>query len=263
MTVTLTQSGDRGVPGPSPWVTRVPRPRAAVRLFCFPPAGGSAISFRGWDRLLPDEIEPCAVEYPGRGRRRAEPSATRLAPLANAASDGLLPLLDMPYAVFGHCMGALLAFEILRRMPQFDAAPPVALVVAGSRAPSVAPPDPPLHRLGDDELVSQLRALGGTPDEVLVNPQASRFFFGALRADLEAAETYDGTAMPEPKLQCPIFAYLGRDDADLRRDQVEPWVQETHGPGTVREMAGDHFFVKSAEPVLVAQLTADILRSLV
>jgi medium-chain acyl-[acyl-carrier-protein] hydrolase len=258
----LTQSRDRGVPAPLPWVRRVPRPRAVVRLFCFPPAGGSAIGFKGWDHLLPDEIEPCAVEYPGRGRRRAEPSATRLAPLANAARDGLLPLLDMPYAVFGHCMGALLAFEILRRLPQVDAAPPVALVVAGSRAPSVAPPDPPLHRLGDDQLLSHLRALGGTPDELLVNPQASRFFFRALRADLEAAETYGGTAMPEPKLQCPIFAYIGRDDEDLRRDQVDPWARETHGPGTVRELTGDHFFVKSAERILITQVTADILGSL-
>ena len=92
------------------------RREALVRLFCFPYAGGGASVYRGWASDLPDFVEVCPVQLPGREGRFREPAFTRLGPLVEALTESLRPCLDRPFAFFGHSLGALVAFELSRRL---------------------------------------------------------------------------------------------------------------------------------------------------
>lgn len=242
----------------SSWLIRhYPRKEAKFRLFCFPYAGGSAAIFRDWARTMHESIEICAIEYPGRGSRRTIAPFTSIAALADALLPHLRRELAMPFAFFGHSMGALVAFEILKRLrlhPGVDAA---CFFASGCR-----PPWQPLHRrqmyhLPEAEFIEQLRALGGTPEELLADEELIRFLLPTLRADFEASETYC-CEVGDGLLRCPIFAYGGLRDSDITHADLEAW-------GTacdrlcVRMFPGDHFFLHSAECNLAKVVAQDFL----
>ena len=99
------------------WVTcPKPRAQARLRLFCFPYAGGGTSIFRTWLDDLPPSIQICSVQLPGRESRLREPCFTRLEPLVQALVQAFPPYLDMPYAFFGHSLGALIGFELAREI---------------------------------------------------------------------------------------------------------------------------------------------------
>src|SRR5690606_37522313 len=134
----------------SPWLQRfVPRPGARLRLFCFAHAGGSAAAYRPWCNALPDTVELCAVQLPGRANRLNEPPLQRLGDIVEAVVHAVRPQLDLPYALFGHSMGAVLASEVARALRHAGAPPPSHLFVSGRRPPHWPNPDAPLHGLSD------------------------------------------------------------------------------------------------------------------
>src|SRR5262245_2349708 len=92
-----------------------PASSCSLRMFCLPHAGGSAGMYRGWQNVLPPGMEVCPVQYPGRGARFLQPADASLINLANRIFEGLIPLVDRPFVLLGHSMGALLAFELARR----------------------------------------------------------------------------------------------------------------------------------------------------
>src|SRR5690606_30530844 len=142
---------------PPRWVSRpAPRDGARLRLFCFPSAGGGASQYRLWAQSLPMDVELCPVLLPGREARMREAPARRLAPLAEALADGLSPLFDIPFAFFGHSMGALLAFELARQLRRRGGPQPAHLFVSGRRAPQLPDPDGTLHTLGDAAFVREV-----------------------------------------------------------------------------------------------------------
>src|SRR5215213_9001369 len=118
------------------WLAYVsPRPRASVRLFCFPYAGGGASVFRGWAEGLPEAVEVCPVQLPGRETRFLEPAYTRLPALVEALAESLTPHLDRPFVFFGHSLGALVAFELARRLRRDGGPGPDRLFASGCGAP--------------------------------------------------------------------------------------------------------------------------------
>jgi medium-chain acyl-[acyl-carrier-protein] hydrolase len=150
------------------WIARPrPNPTARLRLFCVPYAGGGDAVFRTWWQGLPDDVEACGVRRPGRDQRRGEPPFTRLTPLVRALADALGPELARPYALYGHSMGARVAFELARELRRRSQPEPALL--AGRAAPH-CPVRDPLHALATDPLLARLRRLGARPRRCCASP---------------------------------------------------------------------------------------------
>jgi medium-chain acyl-[acyl-carrier-protein] hydrolase len=239
------------------WVTcPKPKPQAKLRLFCFHYAGGGALIFRPWSDSLPPTVEVCAIELPGRGTRLMEPPFTQLEPLIQELTRVLLPYLDKPFAFFGHSMGALVSFELARILRRDYGLSPVHLFVSGRRAPQLPDPDPPIHTLPEPEFLDELRRYNGTPEAVLENAELMQLLLPSLRADFAVLETYVYT--PEPPLECPITTFGGLSDREASRDELEAWRDQTSAAFSLEMFPGDHFFVHSAQPLLLQALSREL-----
>ncbi|MBZ8179838.1 thioesterase II family protein [Oscillatoria salina] len=235
------------------WVTcPKPNPQAKLRLFCFHYAGGSALSFRTWADRLPNYIEVCPVELPGRGIRLMEPPFTRLQPLLQALEKAILPSLNKPFAFFGHSMGAVLSFELAQLLAKNHHLSPVQLFVSGRRPPQIPDPDPPLHNLPEATFLKELRRYNGTPEEVLNNAELMELFLPTLRADFAVLETYVYT--PKPRLNCPISAFGGWDDWKASASDLQAWEELTNADFSLEMFPGDHFFIYFSESSLLQSL---------
>jgi surfactin synthase thioesterase subunit len=227
---------------PNPWIAfHAPRPKARLRLLCFPYAGGGALVYREWAAGLPEAIEVLPVQLPGRERRLAEPAFTRMEPLVEAASAALVPFLDRPFAIFGHSMGAAVGYEVAQRLRRERGVEPSHLLVSARRAPQLPPEPDDDYKLPDDQLIERLREINGTPAEVLEHPELMALMLPILRADFELNDTYLPAA--QPPLACPITAFGGRDDEELTPGGLEAWSQATTGRFELRMFAGDHFYL--------------------
>jgi medium-chain acyl-[acyl-carrier-protein] hydrolase len=236
------------------WITRPrPVPGAALRLFCFPFAGGGASVYRAWTASLAPAVEVCLVQPPGREERYSEPAFTDLVTLAGAvAREMAASWLDGRYAFFGHSMGALVAFETARALRRGDAPPPAALFVSSYVAPQAAEGRRPIHDLPDAAFVDEVRRLRGTPEAVLKSDELMAFVLPILRADFRACDTYRYSA--EAPLRCPIVAYGGCDDEHVSADQLDQWRTQTAADFDRLELPGNHFFLQSHRDQLLSDL---------
>ena len=240
-----------------PWIARHrPNPRADLRLFCFPFAGGGATTYRGWPAHLPSNMEAIAVQLPGREDRLSEPPFTSGTELCARLVDVLAPYLDRPFALFGHSMGGLLAFELTRLLRAVGAPLPMHLFVSAHCGPRKPYSLPPVTGMSDRELVSLLRRMGGTRDEVLEDGDLMELVLPLVRADLTLCETYRYVAA-EP-LACPISAFGGILDEHVRHADVVAWSAETSGGFRVRMFPGGHFFLDDVTPRLLQAITDDL-----
>lgn len=196
--------------------------------------------YRSWQKGLPPDVEICPVQYPGRGTRYREPLFTDVDTFADAALKGLGPLLVEPYVFFGHSMGALLAFEMVRRLQKRGVAQPRLLILAGAQAPHMRVVES-TYSLPSSEFIAELRKINGTPSELLDNSEAMQLVMPILRADFKVAQTYQ--FQPGPRLQCPISVIGGRDDDDITVEQLEGWKDYTVGTFQCTVVDGSHFFV--------------------
>jgi surfactin synthase thioesterase subunit/glycosyltransferase involved in cell wall biosynthesis len=218
-----------------------------LRLFCFPHAGGSAAAFKGW----PERLFPAVAVMHLRPARRGN-----MAEMVAALGEAIQPYLGQPFAFFGHSMGAIVAFELARLLRRRHEPLPRILLVSGARAPQfrrghVPPPEP-----GEAEFVSALRRLEGTPAEVLDNPDLLRLILPALREDAAIYRHY--IYAEEPPLDCPIRAYGGAQDPNVRREHLEGWEQQTTAGFGMRVFSGGHFFLQTARDEFLAALARDL-----
>ena len=253
MTIGPQSSEQRG----EPWLMR-PRPRsaAAVRLFCFPYAGGGAAIYRGWPDGLPGTIEVCAVALPGRGGRLGEVPYRELFPLVKTLSDALLPTLDRPFAFFGHSMGALVAFELARLLRRQHRPTPAHLFVSGRAAPQLRRASSTIHRLPREGFLEGLRLLNGTPPEVLGNAELLEVVLPALHADFTVCAEY--RYAPDAPLECPISAFGGDEDPEVAEEDVGAWRDQTMRAFSMRIFAGDHFFLRSTQREVLRAVAAPL-----
>jgi medium-chain acyl-[acyl-carrier-protein] hydrolase len=242
----------------NPWVViPKPNPQARLRLFCFPYAGGGASLFRPWAEEMPPLVEICAIQPPGRESRFSEPRFTSLAPLVAALDAALDPLLrPMPFAFFGHSLGAIASFELARALRRRQGPLPAYLFVSAHRAPQLPPRHTDFHDLTDEQFITRLGELNGIPAGVAENADLMEVMLPLLRADVGIAETYVATA--EPPLPIPIAAFGGVMDAEVSRDDLTPWKEQTSAAFSVRMLPGDHFFFAKQRMMLYSALLADL-----
>ncbi|WP_158301254.1 thioesterase II family protein [Janthinobacterium sp. BJB426] len=242
------------------WLVRgQPHATRALRLYCFGHAGASAAAFRAWQARLEPSIEVCAIELPGHGRRMAEAPQDQLLPLAGELTQALareLRATPRPYALFGHSLGALLAFEVARGLARLDVPPPLRLLVSGANAPQRRPPSRMLHLLPDDALLEELRTYDGTPQELLDERELMALLLPILRADFCMVETYH--YHPGPQLTVPLTVLAGRADARVSPDGVAAWALETSGSCHSIWHDGGHFFIETHARAVLADIRATL-----
>jgi pyochelin biosynthetic protein PchC len=229
----------------SPWIRRwsggaVPR----FTLICLPHAGGSAGFYRPWAALMPPEVEILAIQYPGREDRFEDAEAADMNELVSAVADAVEPLLDRPYALFGHSMGSAVAWELAHELDRRGIPGPRRLFASGRVAPGLAVTGQ-LHRENDDTLGAELVRLGGTSREVLNDSGLRSLVLTAVRHDYRIIETY--RSADRPPLSCPLHVLTGSTDPELgeahSRDRAGGWADLTTARTEVRVFPGDHFYL--------------------
>ncbi len=239
-----------------------PNPSAESRLFIFPYAGGSPAAFSKW--TLKD-IESQIVHYPGRGSRFNEPPIKTIDALAENIMEVIQPLLDKPFALFGHSLGGLVAYEVARSLRRSDPSitlraglpRPTRLFISACAAPQLPDSNPPIHSLPDDEFLGALKEFNGIPAEILNQPEALKILLPILRADFEAVESYRFESS-EPPLDIPIVAFGGVGDERVSREQLEAWASLTTAAFTPHYFRGDHFFLNTNKDAILEAIRAEV-----
>ncbi|MGW9434797.1 thioesterase II family protein [Streptomyces sp. NPDC055607] len=234
-----------GATSGSRWIRRFGgAEQAPVRLLCFPHAGGAAGFFFPLSRTLAPEVEVTAVQYPGRQDRRGEPGIEEIGALARGAAQALAELDDgRPLALFGHSMGAVVAYETARILEHERGRPPVLLFASGRRAPCVHREEY-THLRDDEGLLDELRELGGTDAGLLADRDLMRLVLPAVRVDYRAIETY--RHRPGAELSLPIAVLTGDRDPRVTTDEAAQWRRHTTGEYSLDVLPGGHFFLGEA-----------------
>jgi medium-chain acyl-[acyl-carrier-protein] hydrolase len=241
----------------APWLVRQDRHgQGRLRLLCFPFAGSGASAFRSWGDGFPEAVEVYGVQLPGRGARRQEAPCREMAPLVGALARLLITRVDKPFAFFGHSLGGLLAFELSRELRRRGGPRPRHLFVSAVGAPHVPEQRTPIHALPKRDLLTRLRALSGTPAEVLAHQDLMETLLPTFRADLALFETY--RCAEEPPLDVPIGVFGGLQDPFVSRDRLLRWRDQTHSRFAVRMLPGEHFFLNTARSQLLTLLRREL-----
>lgn len=244
----------------SPWFNCAkPDPHARLRLFCFPYAGGGASIYRGWENYVPPGVEVLAVQPPGRGSRFREPALDRMESLVAALANAIQPFLDAPIALFGHSVGGFASFEMAHRLRMEFGVDVKHLFVSGARGPHLPRNRHNIHDLPEDEFLTELKTLNGTPPEVLENPELMRMISTTLRADFAVVETYKASTQ-RPPLNCPISVFGGLEDTLVAREDLEAWRLHTTGSFDLWQLPGDHFFIHTSDSLILRILSRELTR---
>ena len=231
-------------------------PDAETRLFCLPYAGGSAAAYRGWRGRLPAGLELCALELPGRGGRLGEPAVPRLGRLVEMIADGIAAGLDRPYALFGHSMGGLLAFELARSLRRRGLRPPERVFISAMAPPGTSVARPQLHQAPDEEVLRRLAELGGTPPELLANEELMELLLPVFRADFAVLETYE--YRPEAPLAVPLTVCGGRADRNAPPTGLHGWRKHTSADARLHLFDGGHFYLHEQQEHLLGAVLSDL-----
>jgi surfactin synthase thioesterase subunit len=166
-------------------------------------------------------------------------------------------MMDVPFALFGHSMGAVIAFELARELRRRSWPRPVLLIVSGRQAPPRPSPLPPFGHLPEADFIREVCGrYDNIPDEVLAEKELLQLVLPALRADILVLETH--TCQPEPPLDCPISCFGGEEDRHVSREDLEAWAAHTRAGSTVRVFPGRHFFIDSAREAVWRAVREDL-----
>lgn len=236
------------------WLRRyAPAGPVRRRLVCMPHAGGTATFFHPWGGAFGPATEVVAISYPGRLDRIAEPCIDSMEPLADAVTAALLPLLDAELHLFGHSMGASLAYEVALRLEHLHHRPVDGLFVSARKAPHRLTPRQ-VHLGGDDAVIAEMRRLGGTDVAIFDDPDLRELLLPAITADFRLVGTY----LPRPalRLECPVVAYTGDDDEGAPPEEMTHWSAVAGRGFTARTFPGGHFYLAEQRDDVIRDITA-------
>ncbi|WP_210594428.1 thioesterase II family protein [Streptomyces sp. GESEQ-35] len=239
------------------WIRRFHHaPDDGLRLVCLPHAGGSASFYHPLSAALSPYVGTYAVQYPGRQDRRHEPCVDSIPELADAIFEVLKPWTDQPLALFGHSMGATLAFEVAVRVEERLGTSPTALFLSGRRAPSHFRPES-VHTLDDAGIIAELATLSGTDPRVLREPEILDMVLPMLRSDYRAIETYRGR--PGDRVSCPMTVLTGDTDERVSAEEAAAWADHACGGFSLRTFRGGHFYLNDHLREVAAVITDSLV----
>jgi surfactin synthase thioesterase subunit len=235
--------------------------QARRRLICVPFAGGGIGAFRAWARRLPSGVELVAAQLPGRESRLREAPLDSIAAIVAEMLPSVAAASDMPLALFGHSMGALIAFELALALESGAGRAPEHLFVSGRRPPDEPDSEAPVHQLPDEQFLDELqRRYGAVPEAVRQEPELLALLLPTLRADIRALETY----VPSTgKVRCPVHVYGGVDDRHPRPSQLAAWQRVAEREVRVRLFSGDHFYLTAQPDALIQDISSSWIESAV
>lgn len=229
-----------------------PTAQARVSLFCLPHAGGGASAFARWRRHLPPAIDLLALQAPGREERIDEAPCESMAALSAGLAGAMAPYLGRPYALFGHSVGAAVAFELARQLPR----KPSHLFLSSWTA-RAAPARPASRlQLSDRDFLAAMARYGGIPAAVARDAGMMAVLLKPMRADVQILENY-APAIP-PRLDCPATILGGRDDPVVAPQQLHRWAGRLQAPPPVL-FPGGHFYLRDCAPAVLALVVSTLL----
>ena len=215
-----------------------------LRLFCLPYSGASAMAYSRWRRSLPEWLQVRPLELPGRGMRMDEPVQSDIRRLASQLADEISAELDRPYALFGHSLGGLLAFELAHALRERGLPEPLALFASATAGPARRDVSEYTVAKTDAQLIARLRELNGTSEAVLANPELMQLMLPILRADFLLCGSF--THDQRPPLPLPIHVFGGKQDS-VRAEQLLDWQLDTSRVFSLDLFEGHHFFLVEQE----------------
>lgn len=229
-----------------------------IKLFCLPYAGGSAAVYKKWKKYLHNSIELIPVELSGRGKRFGEGAYNSI----DEASEDVFKSIrehddQTEYAVFGHSMGSLIAYELYYKIIKYQHKPPIHMFFSGFRAPDQPSNKPPIYDLPDKSFTEEFFKLGGTPRELIENEELLSIFLPILRGDYKIVEKYD-YIQREEKINTDITVFYGNED-DLTNERVNQWSKHTKKIFKSYCFNGNHFFIHDYTEEIVNIINKTIL----
>jgi medium-chain acyl-[acyl-carrier-protein] hydrolase len=231
-----------------------------VRLFCFAHAGSGGGFFRSWKKQLNPEITVNPIMLPGREARWRESAHTHMDELIQPLCEAIMPYLDRPFAFFGHSMGAVIAFEMTRRLSQRPDSLPLCLFVSARRMPHLAARQPEIYKLPTEEFLVHLEQLNGTSSSLLQEPELLKALLPSLRADFQLNDTY--TPPAGEQLPLPIWAFVGDRDKLVTINEMRRWGELTVAEFRLQVFSGDHFYLTASQSEVLAAIRNGIARAL-
>lgn len=237
------------------------KPDATLDLFCLTYAGGSSAIYREWAQLFPSWISVRPVEYPGRGTRMGEQLEGDPARLVEDLVAQLQPQLKRPFAIFGHSLGAAIGYRMTLSLQQQTG--PLAFFPSGRHSPDSDEPVPQRAHLDDENLLAEVRALNGSPSEILENRELMSLLLPIIRNDFRLSETIRAERDIR-RLNCPVHAFGGLHDWEVPSEAISQWRTVAAGPFSATMLDGDHFYVHHTQHVeAIAECISEVLMPLV
>lgn len=230
---------------------------ASLSMFCFPYACAGTQIFHQWPSFLPLDVDVCGIQLPGRGFRINEEPYTDIFKLVEDVCKAILMELDGPYVLFGHSMGAMLAYEVAKELHRMTGVWPEQLIVSAYRAPTIIRTGKKYHKTTDREFMAKINSLGGIPSSICNDSELIDLFLPVFRADFALIENYPfGNSKP---VSCDITAFAGTCDPEASIDEVDAWKLVTNGNFKLRQVIGGHFFIHEAQAAFLDQMSSDLM----
>lgn len=226
-----------------------------IRLFCIPYAGGGASVFRNWKHFLSKEIEAIAIQLPGRETRFSEPPISDFKQLIVQIIANIQPHLSEPFAIYGHSLGAAIAFELTHELERLGFNPDYVFL-SGRQSPELASLRTPIAHLPDNEFLNQLMNYNGTPQEIFENKELIEMLLPMLRADFFLAESYQNDH--NKKIKADLSALGSYNDPWLTPKSLEGWRNKTAGKFASSWFKGDHLYLNQDTESLVRYIQATL-----
>lgn len=224
-----------------------------IKLFCIPYAGGSAAVYSKWKKKLNPLIELKQVELPGRGYRIKEPLIDNMPDMVENIFKEIKDQIESPYILFGHSMGALITYEVCKRIKQEGYPAPVHIFISGKQAPQAKSEKPNCYSLPEDEFIKHILNYNGTDDVVFKNKELASLFIPILRADFKLVETYKFDCSDD-YLECDVSVFSGAEDRAVSWEDLSGWQEVTKGNCNFYQFKGGHFFINEHTEEVVDQI---------